>query len=83
MSWNTVYDRLEKSSCACGKGSVLRHSYMRMDDWNRTDDGYYGEEIQCDFCSKRYHIEHDIRHFFVHHGKAMVLVILHFWFPVV
>lgn len=64
MSWNTVYDRLEKSSCACGKGSVLRHSYMRMDDWNRTDDGYYGEEIQCDFCSKRYHIEHDIRHFF-------------------
>ncbi len=53
MSWDTVYDRLEKSSCACGKGSVLRHSYMRMDDWNRTDDGYYGEEIQCEYCSKR------------------------------
>ena len=64
MSWDTVYDRLEKSSCACGKGSVLRHSYMRMDDWNRTDDGYYGEEIQCDYCSKKYHIEHYIRHFF-------------------
>lgn len=39
MSWDTVYDRLEKSSCACGNGSVFRHSYMRMDDWNRTDDG--------------------------------------------
>lgn len=64
MSWDTVYDRLEKSSCACGKGSVLRHSYMRMDDWNRTDDGYYGEEILCEYCSKKFHIEHYIRHFF-------------------
>ena len=64
MSWDTVYDRLEKSSCACGKGRVIRHSYMRMDDWNRTDDGYYGEEIQCEHCSKKYHIEHYIRHFF-------------------
>ncbi|MCM1089801.1 MAG: hypothetical protein NC092_10350 [Butyrivibrio sp.] len=64
MSWDTVYDRLEKSSCACGKGSVLRHSYMRMDDWNRTEDGYYGEGIQCEYCSKKYHIEHCIRHFF-------------------
>lgn len=63
MSWDTVYDRLEKSSCACGKGSVLRHSYMRMDDWNRIDDGYYGEEIRCEYCSKKYHIEHNIRHF--------------------
>lgn len=64
MSWDTVYDRLEKSNCACGKGTIIRHSYMRMDDWGRSENGYYGEEIQCKYCSKKFHIEHYIRHFF-------------------
>lgn len=63
MSWDTMYDRLERSRCACGKGVAIRHSYMKMDDWNRSEDGYYGEEIQCNDCSKKFHIEHDIKYY--------------------
>ena len=63
MSWDTVYDRLKKPSCACGKGIVIWHTYMEMNDWNQIRDDYYGEEIQCEHCGRKYHIEHDIKHF--------------------
>jgi len=63
MSWETMYDRLEQSRCACGKGVVIRHSYMKMDDWNRSESGYYGEKIQCDDCHENYHIEHNMTHY--------------------
>lgn len=61
MSWEIMYDTLEQSRCACGKG-IVRHSYMSMDDWNRSESGYYGEEIQCNDCHEKYHIEHNITH---------------------
>ncbi|MBU3228903.1 hypothetical protein [Clostridium algidicarnis] len=64
MSWDTMYDRLEQSQCACGNGVVTRRSYSKMDDWNRTKDGYYDEKIQCEDCNSKFHIEHYIKHFF-------------------
>lgn len=63
MSWETIYDKLERSHCACGKGVVIRHNYMKMDDWNRNENGYYGEKIQCNDCNEKYHIEHNIIHY--------------------
>jgi len=57
MSWDTDWDRLEQSSCACGNGSVVRREYSESDDWNRSRGGYYGQKIQCDDCEKKYKIE--------------------------
>lgn len=61
ISWDTVYDKLEQSPCACEKGVVIRHNCMRMDDWNQSEIYYYGEEIQCNDCGKKYHIEYYTR----------------------
>jgi len=62
MSCGTIYDRLEQSHCACGEGVVIRHSYKRMGFRNRSENGYYGEEIQCNECRRKYHIEYNKIH---------------------
>lgn len=64
MSWDTMYDDLEKSQCACGNGTVTRYHYSKMDDWNRTRSGYHDEKIQCINCASKYHIEHHVQHHF-------------------
>ena len=64
MSYETMYDRIETATCACGNGTVTQHSYMEMDDWNRTRSGVYGQEIQCEECKSKYHIEHITKYFF-------------------
>ena len=63
MSWDRI-EYQEAASCACGKGRVIRTAYQEDDDWNRFRSGSFGEEIECSDCSKKYHIEHLIRHFF-------------------
>ena len=63
MSWDRV-EYKETAHCACGKGSLSRTTYQEDDDWNRSRYGYFGETIECPYCSKKYHIEHLIRHFF-------------------
>ena len=63
MSWErTEYEEISK--CACGKGTVVRHSYIEDDDWNRIQEGVISEEICCDTCRGNYHIEHYIHHYF-------------------
>lgn len=57
MSYERIQDKIESAVCACGKGKVIRHYYFDMNDWNQIRDGYYGEEIQCNECKKKYHIE--------------------------
>ena len=63
MSWDRI-EYQEAASCACGKGRVIRTAYQEDDDWNRFRSGSFGEEIECSDCSKKYHIEHLVRHFF-------------------
>lgn len=55
MSWDRL-EYIETSTCACGKGQVISHSYRDDDDWNRT---IYGRsiEIDCSECKGKYHIE--------------------------
>ena len=63
MSWDRIKYQ-EAASCACGKGRVIRTAYQEDDDWNRFRSGSFGEKIECPDCSKKYHLEHLIRHFF-------------------
>lgn len=63
MSWERT-EYVEVAKCACGEGTVVRHSYIEDDDWNRIRDGVISEEICCDACKKNYHIEHYARHCF-------------------
>lgn len=58
MSWERFGDRLEKAICACGKGFVTRNVYTYGDDWGRYETGIEHEEIECNKCSSKYHIEH-------------------------
>ena len=51
MSWDR-YEYDEQSSCACGKGIVIKHCYREDDDWNRSREGCTGIDIQCPECKK-------------------------------
>jgi len=57
MSYERMREDIQQSKCACGNGLVVRTYYSEMDDWNRTRDGYEKEEIKCDACKAKYHIE--------------------------
>lgn len=63
MSYERMYDRIERAVCACGMGEVIHHTYEDMNDWNQTRSGIYGEEILCPACKGKYHIEHITRTF--------------------
>ena len=63
MSWERMYDRKEQAVCACGEGFVERNSYREGDDWNRFREGVENEEIRCDKCAEKYHIEHWIKRY--------------------
>ena len=62
MSWER-FEHDVWARCACGKGKVIRHLYSKYDDWNRSEHGCISEEIQCDNCKKKFHIEHLIRRY--------------------
>lgn len=56
MSWETFnYD--ETATCRCGKGTVVKHCYIKDDDWNRIKHGYTHIDILCEDCKSKYHIE--------------------------
>lgn len=57
MGYERIYERRQQSTCACGKGRVVRTYYESMNDWNQTIDGYEEEKIECDECKAQYHIE--------------------------
>lgn len=63
MSWDRI-EYTETSVCACGKGKVIRRLYTEDDDWNRTQSGIISEEICCDECKEKFHVEHYIQHYF-------------------
>lgn len=63
MSWERMYDRKEQAVCACGEGFVERNSYQEGDDWNRFREGVENEEIRCDKCAEKYHIEHLVKRY--------------------
>lgn len=65
MSWDR-FDYTEIALCACGNGNIIRHAYTEYDDWNRQRDGITSEEIKCDNCSHKYHIEHHVRYYQCH-----------------
>ena len=65
MSWDR-FDYTEIAFCACGNGKIIRHAYTEYDDWNRSRDGITSEEIKCDNCSHKYHIEHHVRYYQCH-----------------
>lgn len=58
-----MYDRKEQAVCACGQGFVKRNSYQEGDDWNRFREGVENEEIRCDKCAEKYHIEHLVKRY--------------------
>lgn len=64
MSYETMRDELQKAPCACGKGFVVRRYYFAMNDWNQTREGYTDQEIKCDICKAKYHIEETTKHYF-------------------
>lgn len=63
MSWDRS-EYKEISLCACGKGKIVRWAYIEGDDWNRTRSGIISEEICCNDCKEKFHIEHYTRHYF-------------------
>ena len=63
MSYERMREELQKATCACGKGTVVRTYYYDMNDWNQTREGYTDEEIQCPACQEKYHIESTTRHY--------------------
>ena len=63
MSWDRI-EYSEAAPCACGNGRLIRTTFQEDDDRNRSRSGSFGEKIECPDCSKKYHIEHLIRHFF-------------------
>lgn len=62
MSWDR-YEFDEQSSCACGKGIVVKHCYREDDDWNRSREGCTGIDIQCHECKSKYHYDSITRHY--------------------
>lgn len=62
MSWDRI-EYKEVAPCVCGKGAVIRLAYTEEDDWSRTRNGIISEEIACENCRSRYHIEHVERHY--------------------
>ena len=62
MSWDR-YEYDEQSSCACGKGVVIKHCYREDDDWNRSREGHTGIEIQCPECKSKYHYDSITRYY--------------------
>ena len=56
MRWER-YEYDEQSSCACGKGIVVKHCYCEDDDWGRSREGYTGIGIQCPECKLKYHYD--------------------------
>lgn len=65
MSWDHFYYD-KTSSCACGKGIVVKHCHERMDDWNRIETDCTGFSINCPDCKSKYHVEIIKRHYFCH-----------------
>lgn len=60
MSWER-FDHKMSTVCACGKGKVIIHFYTESDDWNRSREGIISEEICCDNCKTKFHIEHYVK----------------------
>lgn len=63
MSWDRS-EYTETAVCACGNGIIVRKVYVEDDDWNRSRSGIISEEICCDNCKKKFHIEHYVKHYF-------------------
>lgn len=63
MSWDRI-EYMETAVCACGKGMIVRRAYIEDDDWNRSRSGIIEEEICCDDCKEKFHIEHYVKHYF-------------------
>ena len=63
MSWERMYNRKGQAVCACGEGFVGRNSYQEGDDWDRFREGVENEEIRCDKCVEKYHIEHLVKRY--------------------
>lgn len=61
MGWDR-YNFDEQSSCACGKGKVIKHCYCEDDDRNRSRTGRTGVDIECPDCKLKYHYDSIIRH---------------------
>ncbi len=57
MSWDVIRDVKQETSCACGRGHVIKHHVTRMDDWNRYEEEDYGFTIECPDCRKKYDID--------------------------
>lgn len=65
MNWDRyTYDKY--SSWACGKGLVIQHCWQEDDDWNRSNSGYTGIDIDCTVCASKYHIQTVTRHYQCH-----------------
>ena len=62
MSWDRI-EYKEVAPCVCGKGAVIRLAYTEEDDWSRTRNGIISEEIACENCRSRYHVENVERHY--------------------
>lgn len=61
MSWESYYEYDEQSSCACGKGIVVKYCYCKDGFWGRVREGHTGIEIQCPECQSKYHYDSIIR----------------------
>lgn len=61
MSWDR-FERDEYSSCACGRGKIIKHSWQADNDWNRSESGVSGYDIECSNCKNKYHIGYIERH---------------------
>ncbi len=81
MGWETMYDKIEITSCACGNGKVERHNCKRGDDWNRRENYIYGEKILCDKCDAKYKIETVTKHHFCPSWKGDGIVVKQYLVP--
>ena len=63
MSYDRIRKELQTATCACGKGTVTRLYYYEMNDWNQTREGYTDEEIHCEDCRVKYHIDCNTTYF--------------------
>ena len=63
MSWEILYRNKLISKCKCGKGNVILEQYTEGDDWNRTRTNRGSEIIECEYCKRNYHIEHEYKYY--------------------
>lgn len=81
MSYERMREYTQQSKCACGRGIVVRTYYSEMDDWNRIRDGYENEEIRCETCKDKYHIESTTRTYSCPSWKGSGIVTNYFLIP--